>query len=177
MTYIRTLSESEATGELAELYRRLAYRDGTVDPAFQALSLHPALLSADAALYDTLMYRDSPLTRRERELLALTVSRVNGCERCLHHHATRLRALAEADGLASSERERALVAFAEKLTREPSAMGADDVERLRRAGLDDRAILDACNVVAYFNYANRVTLGLGIEVAPGGVDEWIREGP
>jgi alkylhydroperoxidase family enzyme len=37
-----------------------------------------------------------------------------------------------------------------------------DVAALRHAGLTDREIHDACQVVAYFNYANRLTTGLGI---------------
>jgi uncharacterized peroxidase-related enzyme len=119
------------------------------------------------------MYRDSPLSRSERELLALTVSRLNGCERCVRHHSTRRQTLRPDEGTPGAgrgeaggrqaERERALIGFAEKLTKDPGAVGRLDVERLRRMGLDDRAILDACNVVAYFNYANRVTLGLGID--------------
>ena len=39
-----------------------------------------------------------------------------------------------------------------------------DVEDLRTAGFDDRAIHDACQVVAYFNYVNRVADGLGVEL-------------
>jgi len=172
MTFIRTIPEHEARGELAELYRRLAYRDGTVDEAFKVLSLHPALLAADAALYDTIMYAESPLPRAERELLAVTVSGLNGCNRCLRHHSARLEALQGAAAPPGShrtsdaqpdERARALVSLAEKLTREPGCVAAADIERLRHVGLDDRAILDACNVIAYFNYANRVTLGLGID--------------
>ena len=60
------------------------------------------------------------------------------------------------------ERIGALVTYAEKLTRTPAATTETDVEELRRAGLTDREIHDACQVVAYFNYANRLTTGLGI---------------
>jgi uncharacterized peroxidase-related enzyme len=176
MPYIQTIPESEAIGELAELYRRLAYPDGSVDEAFKVLSLNPKLLAAEAALYDTIMYGESPLSRAERELLALTVSRLNGCGPCLRHHTARYRATSarggsshSADvqgGAPPSERERALLAFAMRLTREPRAITAADIDALRRAGLDDRAILDVCNVVAYFSYANRITLGLGVSPAP-----------
>lgn len=172
MTFIRTIPESEASGELAELYRRLAYPDGAVDMGFKVLSLNPQLLAADAALYDTLMHGESPLTRAERELLALTVSRMNNCERCVRHHSARYRALSasagsdhpgnDRGGPLASERERLLLAFAARLTRHPDAVTATDIAELGRAGLDDRAILDACAVVAYFGYANRVTLGLGV---------------
>lgn len=43
-------------------------------------------------------------------------------------------------------------------------MTADDVQALRDAGLQDRAIHDVAAVVAYFNYVNRVALGLGVEL-------------
>lgn len=62
--------------------------------------------------------------------------------------------------------ERALCGWAEKLTRTPGAMTAADVEALRRAGWDDRAIHDACQVVGYFNYINRIVDGLGGDPEP-----------
>jgi len=57
---------------------------------------------------------------------------------------------------------RALVDHAVKLTRAPWTMGAADVEALRAHGFDDRAIHDATQVAAYFNYINRVCDGLGV---------------
>jgi len=62
-----------------------------------------------------------------------------------------------------SPADRALLAFAEKLTKTPGEMDGDDVEGLRAAGFDDRAIHDATQVVAYFNYINRVADGLGTD--------------
>ena len=50
----------------------------------------------------------------------------------------------------------ALCAYAVKLTRTPSAMAEADVSGLRAVGLDDVAIHDAIQVVAYFNYINRI---------------------
>jgi alkylhydroperoxidase family enzyme len=68
--------------------------------------------------------------------------------------------------------------YAEKLTLHPDQMGAEDVERLRAAGLDDRAIHDATQVVGYFNYINRVADALGIEpetfISPWGC-QWHRD--
>ena len=57
----------------------------------------------------------------------------------------------------------ALCRYAEKLTRTPQAMTAADIELLRAAGLTDRAIHDAVQVISYFNYINRVADGLGID--------------
>lgn len=58
---------------------------------------------------------------------------------------------------------RALLAYTEKLTREPRSCGATDIERLREAGWSDRAIHDAAQICAYFNYINRVAEALGVE--------------
>ena len=57
----------------------------------------------------------------------------------------------------------ALLSYCEKLTRTPGAMRIEDVQRLREAGWNDRAIHDAAQVVAYFNYINRVADGLGVD--------------
>ena len=62
--------------------------------------------------------------------------------------------------------ERAFVAYAEKLTARPAAMSAADLDLLREAGWDDRAILDGCQVIAYFNYINRIADGLGVDPEP-----------
>jgi uncharacterized peroxidase-related enzyme len=57
-----------------------------------------------------------------------------------------------------------LLEFAIRLTREPAAIAKDDVEGLRKQGFEDRAIHDICQVVAYFNYVNRIASGLGVEL-------------
>ena len=59
-------------------------------------------------------------------------------------------------------RQRALLDYANKLTRQPDTMTETDLSPLREAGLDDRAILDLNQVVAYFAYVNRVADGLGV---------------
>ena len=56
----------------------------------------------------------------------------------------------------------ALLVFAEKLTKEPAAVGADDVAELRRHGFDDQGVSSCVQVVAYFNYINRIAEGLGV---------------
>ncbi len=64
----------------------------------------------------------------------------------------------------------ALLEFAVKLTEKPTSIGAEEVEGLRRHGFNDAGISSCVQVVAYFNYINRVAEGLG--VAP---EEWIDE--
>ncbi len=62
--------------------------------------------------------------------------------------------------------DRALCDYAFKLTREPASVTEQDVRTLRDHGFDDRAIHDAAQVTAYFNYINRVADGLGVDLEP-----------
>jgi alkylhydroperoxidase family enzyme len=63
-----------------------------------------------------------------------------------------------------SPREHALLDYADVLTLSPAAVGPSHVEALRAAGCDDRAIHDACGIVAYFAFVNRIADGLGVEL-------------
>jgi len=62
------------------------------------------------------------------------------------------------------QRLRAILAYAEKLTLEPGAVRAADLEPMREAGLDDEAILHVVEVVSYFNFVNRMADGLGVRL-------------
>jgi alkylhydroperoxidase family enzyme len=61
-----------------------------------------------------------------------------------------------------------LCEYAEKLTRTPALVGPEDVQRLRDAGFDDEGISSATQVVAYFNYINRIAEGLGVPM-----EDWL----
>jgi uncharacterized peroxidase-related enzyme len=65
-------------------------------------------------------------------------------------------------------RTRALCDYARTLTLTPTAIGADDAEALRAQGIGDATIHDAIQVIAYFNYINRVAEGVGTDPEP----EW-----
>ena len=63
-----------------------------------------------------------------------------------------------------SEKEKAMLDYAVKLTKKPASVKKEDLDRLREFDLSDRDILDLNQVVAYFNYVNRTADGLGIEL-------------
>ena len=65
-------------------------------------------------------------------------------------------------------RVHALCVLAEQLTRKPASIGPPEVARLRAVGLTDAEIHDAIQVIAYFNYVNRVADAVGIPDEP----EW-----
>jgi len=186
MAYIRTIPPARADGPLADLYRRYGNPDGTVDNVLRVHSLNPESLEAHAALYVQSMHRPGPLSRVEREMLGVVVSRINGCRYCLHHHAAGLRRLLPEDRRPLADelmrgrcgrltsRESAMVLYAERLTREPASMDAGHIDALRAAGLSDREILDVAQVVGYFAYANRIVLGLGAALGEdeGAAGQW-----
>ncbi|MAE69341.1 MAG: peroxidase [Gemmatimonadetes bacterium] len=79
MSWIREIAESEASGLLAKLYDKLAPRGGRVAHILRCHSLNPAVLRDHLALYRTIMFARSGLSRREREMVATVVSAINGC--------------------------------------------------------------------------------------------------
>lgn len=64
------------------------------------------------------------------------------------------------------DRERALSDYALELTLRVGENHQPSVGRLREAGLDDRGILDVVQIVAYFNFVNRMSEGLGVALEP-----------
>ncbi len=59
-----------------------------------------------------------------------------------------------------------LVYYARKLTLLPGSVHGKDVEELREVGLTDKEIMQAVQVISYFNYVNRLADGLGVEIEP-----------
>ena len=179
MPWIETVSEEQATGPLARDYEAARTRAGWVWNIVKLMSPNPATLRASMTLYTSSVFGSSPLTRVQREMLAVVVSQANGCFYCTEAHAYDLHAEADeptARGVKADWRSldldavtRALLEFAEKLTQRPDLVVRADIEGLRRKGLSDRAIHDAVQVIAYFNYVNRVANGLGVDL-----EEWMR---
>jgi alkylhydroperoxidase family enzyme len=79
MAWIRTFDKTQATGKLDEIYRRIVPGDQVLDNILGIHSLHPRSLEDHLAMYRTLMHGPGPLSRRERELVAVAVSAANRC--------------------------------------------------------------------------------------------------
>ncbi len=79
MAWIRTIAPEEATGALKAEYDRALRRAGRLWNILRLQSLNPGALKASTGLYLAVMYGESALSRGQRELLAVVVSRTNGC--------------------------------------------------------------------------------------------------
>ena len=60
--------------------------------------------------------------------------------------------------------DRAMLDYAARLTTAPHSVSEADIEALREAGFDDRAILDIAQITAYFAFVTRMADGLGVEL-------------
>jgi uncharacterized peroxidase-related enzyme len=77
--WIKTIPPAESTGELLEQYQRTRDSAGNVANILQVHSLNPAALRTHFDLYRTLMFGRSELSRAQREMIAVVVSKTNGC--------------------------------------------------------------------------------------------------
>jgi alkylhydroperoxidase family enzyme len=118
--------------------------DGSVLPAFRHREAARGLLERWRAY---LFERDAPISRRDR----LIVARATSEELCDAGAIARWH-----DATPGDERERALAAYAKKLTLTPWAMTADDLAPLRGFGLSDEAILNVITLVAHQNTIARM---------------------
>jgi len=176
--WIRMIPLEGATGKLAEVYERVKTPHGTVDNVMRAHSLRPQSMEGHVVLYRSVLHNpDNTLPFWFLEVVASYVSMTNRCDYSLTHHwanARRLmndpqraelvrQALAEAKPeKAFSGKELALLNYARKLTAGVGDMVRADLEALKAAGCDDGEILEVNQVVAYFNYSNRLLNGLGV---------------
>lgn len=177
MAWIEEVEIEDADGKLGDIYADLIEKRGKISNILKVHSLNPEALANHLDLYMTIMFGKSGLTRAEREAIGVVVSANNDCAYCVHHHAEVLRRylkneetlsmLMTADGLETLEpRLSNIVRHAEKLTTAPGAMTESDLDELRVVGLDDRDILDLSLITAYFNFVNRLALGLGVTYTP-----------
>lgn len=77
--WIRTVGPDQATGRLGKLYEAAIARAGRVFGIVRIMSLDPSVLEASMGLYRSVMYGRGPLSRAQREMIAVVVSSENEC--------------------------------------------------------------------------------------------------
>lgn len=196
MSWISIIPYDKATGRLLKLYDRLKGSSGGVDNIMQAHSLRPHTMEGHMALYKNVLHHSAnTLPLWFLEAVGVYTSALNGCEYCVRHHSAGLRrelgndakadamiAALEADAPegAFEGSDLAALIYTRKLSLAPAELVESDLENMRASGLGDGEILEINQVVAYFAYANRTVLGLGVSlagdtkgIAPrGGDDDW-----
>jgi len=178
MTWIRTIPYEEAEGKVRDLYERIKGPNNNVDNIMMAHSLRPHSMEGHMALYKNVLHHSrNTLPKWLLEAIGVCVSIINQCEYCIEHHFEGMRKLIQDDQRSQSIRkaleegdpskvfdskELATMNYAIKLTNNPHDISHEDIEKLRINNVEDGEILEINQVAAYFAYANRMVLGLGI---------------
>ncbi len=172
------IADDEASDELLDTLKLARTPHGTVDNVMRVHSLRPNTMKGHVVLYRAALHDDSnTLPEWLQETISSYVSILNKCPYSLANHWANARHLIgepkRADAIekalhrqkpedAFDGAELALLVYAEKLTLSPGAMIKSDVETLRALGVDDGQILEANQIICYFNYVNRTLNGLGV---------------
>lgn len=178
MAWIKTESSRNAAGKTKKVYDRILNERGHIANIFLAQGLDPDVLEQHVDLYEILMFGPGPLTREEREMIAVIVSAANKSAYGAIHHSEALelvdkdpsalsKIVKELTSKRESPREKALLAYAAKLTMSPKDVSKDDIADMRDVGLSDEEVLRANLITSYFNFSNRIALGLGVELEKG----------
>ncbi len=142
---------------------------GMVPNVLRTFSANQEKLRAFGQYYNTLMLGASGLSKLEREMVAVVVSSANRCFYCLVAHGQAVRALSGDPQLGEmlvmnyrvaelSDRHRAMLDFAWKLTTKPWEINALDRQALGASGFSQTEIFDLSDVIAFFNMSNRFAI-------------------
>ena len=176
--WIKMLTDAEADEDLSDALAGARTPHGTVDNVLRVHSLRPNTMRGHMKLYKAALHDDAnTIPMWLQETMASYVSVLNKCDYSYANHWANARHLMGDDTRADAVeramqarrpadaldgRELALMHYAEKLTLCPAEMVEADIQPLRDAGLDDGQILEANQIICYFNYVNRSINGLGV---------------
>lgn len=170
LPWLEPMPEAELT---ERHFAGLVDRSRAKSDYFRLLVREPDVLEARTRTDKDIFYNTADgLPRAERELAAAATSRYNGCIYCASVHARFAstyskrrddvqRLLDEGVGVDLGARWNAVIRASVALASTPIAFGKENIEELRRVGLDDAEIVDVINSASFFNWANRLMLSLG----------------
>src|SRR6056297_1928834 len=90
MAWIETIDETDADDDLKKMYKKLKTKRGKVSNILKIQSLLPKTIESHMNFYTDIMFNKSTISREEKELIAVLVSKINNCPYCINHHAEAL---------------------------------------------------------------------------------------
>lgn len=178
MTWIKTISYDDADGKLLKLYDRIKGPGNNVDNVMLAHSLRPHTMEGHMALYKYVLHHPhNKIPKWFLEAAGVYTSMLNDCDYCIEHHfagmsrlikndeqANKIRSALETENLQKvfTVKECIALEYVRMITKYPMNLMEDDINKLRNADWTDGEILELNQVASYFNYVNRMVLGLGI---------------
>ena len=171
------LAQAELSETTKAYFAKCEEKLGLVPNVLLSYAFDEKKLRAFTDTYNDLMLGDSGLSKLEREMIAVVVSSINHCYYCLTAHGAAVRQLSGDPKLGEmmvmnfraadlSDRQRAMLEFAAKLTEDPAKIVETDRAALRKAGFSDRDIWDIASTAAFFNMSNRVAAAVDMRPNP-----------
>jgi uncharacterized peroxidase-related enzyme len=180
MSFIKTISYQDADKTLKRVYDKVKGKNGEIDNILKAHSLRPHTLTGHMALYKNVLHNsNNTLPKWYLESIGVYVSLRNKCDYCVKHHFEGMRRILNDDTKAFgiknafetdlksdflTQKEVSGLKYSRIVTTNPSAVSLNIIEQLHNDGFNDGEILEINQVTAYFNYANRTVLGLGVNI-------------
>jgi len=181
MTWIKTINYSDAKGRLRKLYDRVKGPNDNVDNVMMAHSLRPHTMVGHMQLYKNVLHNaNNNLPKWYLEGLGVYISYLNKCDYCFEHHFAGLERLMNDKDRSDAYRNAVInnnlkdvlsdqyykgAQYAYQLTFELASITESHINELRISGFSDGDILEINQVVSYFNYVNRMVVGLGVSIA------------
>lgn len=174
MPFIKVIDAENAEGKLKEVYEEISKSRGKLSNIMKIHSLNPDAMEKHMDLYKSIMFGKSKLSRELKEMIAVVVSVANKCEYCINHHAEALNYywknkeklaefISDFKNIAVDPKIRILLDYANELTISPNHISQSTIDKIKSFGWDDEDILLTNLIVSYFNFVNRIALGLGVE--------------
>ena len=176
--WIEMLTDEQASDNVRQIFNKARTPHGTLDNVMRVHSLRPETMLGHLTLYQSVLHsEDLTLPMWFLEVVASYVSLINQCDYSFTHHwhnaeklinnfrrAQNVRNALEGNlvGNVFQLKELELLKYAKKLTSSVQTMQETDITNLQKLGITDGEILEVNQVVAYFNYSNRLLNGLGV---------------
>lgn len=164
----------DAGGKTREVFEDITRSFGMVPNLFRAYALRPEILEANWNKVKAVMLAGE-LPRPLKEMIAVVVSKANGCQYCINAHSAALKMMGvapqqvhllleniEATDLPAATKT--VLRLAVKSTKEPAAITDAEIAELRGLGYDDAQIVEIFSVVDLFTSFNRFLDTLGIPI-------------
>lgn len=174
MPFIKVIDDSTADDELKKIYKAITSSRGKLSNIMKIHSLNPDAMINHMELYKSIMFGKSSITREAKEMIAVVVSVANKCEYCINHHAEALnfywKDSEKLNNFIDDYRTvdvkpaiKVLLDYAFQLTTSPNSISQNTIDNLKTFNWIDEDILLVNLIISYFNFVNRIALGLGVE--------------
>ncbi|MDP2301041.1 MAG: peroxidase-related enzyme [Ignavibacteria bacterium] len=174
MPFIKVINETNVDGKLKQVYDAIINSRGKLSNIMKIHSLNPDAMVKHMDLYKSIMFGKSNISRELKEMIAVVVSVANKCDYCINHHAEALnfywkdrdklnKFINDFRSIEVNPKIISLLEYADELTTAPDKITQSTIDNIKSFGWNDEDILLVNLIISYFNFVNRIALGLGVE--------------